>query len=116
MPFMTTYEPGDAGRVRFPFTDLSSAKKRPALVLSPSGYQKTHGDIVVLALTSRRQDEPHLQLRNWGMAGLPKPTWCKPVVGTLSSTIVVHHLGKLSPEDIPAVRTAISSLIEPTFL
>ena len=113
---MTTYDPGDIVLVRFPFTDLSSAKQRPALVLSSSHYQKALGDVVVLALTSQRQRNNQLQLRDWKIAGLPKRTWCKPAIGTLASTIVIRRLGKLSPADYNAVKVALHSSIEAMFL
>src|SRR5947209_2264626 len=74
MPSMTRYDPGDVVLVRFPFTDLSSSKKRPALVLNPSKFTANHGDVVVLALTSQPQGDKSLQLRHWQKAGLPKPT------------------------------------------
>ena len=44
------YRRGDLALVPFPFTDLSSAKRRPVLVLAdPDGY----GDFVAVAVTSR---------------------------------------------------------------
>ena len=47
--------PGDVVLVRLPFTDLTSSKKRPALVLSPPQFSTQHGDIVVLALLTGRR-------------------------------------------------------------
>jgi mRNA interferase MazF len=38
--------------INFPFSDLSGAKVRPALVLSNNTYNSTNLDAVVLALTS----------------------------------------------------------------
>lgn len=78
---MTTCNTGDVVLVRFPFTDLTSTKKRPALVISPSEYSFEFGDFVALALTSQAQSKD-LELHAWKQAGLPKPTWFKPIVAT----------------------------------
>ena len=59
---MTRYKPGDLVLVRFPFTDYSILKKRPALVLSASKFTAQQGDVVVMALTSQPQRDvltPH---------------------------------------------------------
>lgn len=37
---MTTCEPGAVVLVRFPFTDLSTTKKRPALIVSPVTFNQ----------------------------------------------------------------------------
>jgi mRNA interferase MazF len=50
---MTRYRPGDLVLVRFPFTDFSTLKKRPALVLSSPKFTARQGDVVVMALTSQ---------------------------------------------------------------
>jgi len=39
--------------VRFPFTDLSATKQRPALVLSLERLNKVRTDLVVAAITSQ---------------------------------------------------------------
>ena len=38
--------------IPIPFTDLTSQKKRPAIIISNDNYNETHEDIVVVALTS----------------------------------------------------------------
>jgi len=68
---MTTCDPGDIILVHFPFTDLTSTQKRPALIVSPAAYAARHGDVVVLALTSQNQNDPALALAQWRAAGLP---------------------------------------------
>ena len=113
---MTTFRPGDVVLVHFPFTDLSSTNKRPALVLSPAAYAAKHGDVVVLALTSQPQPDSSLLLRNWRNAGLPMPTWLKPVIGTLSSRLVVRRLGRLAMPDQQRVRPALIQAIADRFL
>jgi len=68
--------------VRFPFTDLSSDKRRPAVIVSPASFSSTYADVVVVALTSRDPGDPSLALLDWHAAGLPKPTWFKPLIAT----------------------------------
>lgn len=116
MPSMTRYKPGDIVLVHFPFTDLSSSKKRPALVLSPSRFTARQGDVVVLAMTSQPQSDNKLRLSHWRSAGLPKPTWLKPVIGTLAVTLIHRRLGRLHAADRPRVRLAVRQAIAAPFL
>src|SRR5437762_14118064 len=74
---MIPYNSGDVVLVRFPFTDLQSSKRRPALIVNPPSFGKKYGDIVVLALSSQDPQDDTLKLVNWKAAGLPKPTWVK---------------------------------------
>lgn len=113
---MTRYRPGDIILVRFPFTDFSTTKKRPGLVLSVPGFAARQGDVVVLAMTSQPQPQTKLRLSRWLSAGLPKPTWLKPVIGTLASTLVLRRLGRLHAADYPRARLALREAIAPMFL
>ena len=49
---MTIYEQGDIVLVPFPFTDLTTVKKRPALLVSANWYNKRYRDVVLVAVTS----------------------------------------------------------------
>jgi len=113
---MTLYNPGDVVLVRFPFTDLSSTKKRPALVVSPGGFTAKHGDLVVLAMTSQSQSDISLRLQNWKSAGLLRPSWFKPLIGTLAAGLVRRPLGKLGVKDHARAKMVIRKLIAAEFL
>lgn len=63
------FQRGEIVLVPFPFTDLSTAKVRPAIVVSGSLYQSVERDLVLAAVTSnvaaatglptiRRRDAP----------------------------------------------------------
>ena len=52
----TPYKRGDIVLVPFPFTDLTSSKKRPALVISPDSFNSQQQDLVVVAITSQLTD------------------------------------------------------------
>ena len=43
----TPYKRGDIVLVSFPFTDLSAAKKRPALIVSPNSFNARQDDLVL---------------------------------------------------------------------
>ena len=113
---MIPYSPGEVVLVRFPFTDLATTKKRPALVVSPVEYGPRYHDVVVLAMTSKPQPEDELRLQNWQNAGLPKPTWLKPLIATLATDVVERSLGKLADEDWPCAVKAVECLIAPQFV
>jgi mRNA interferase MazF len=57
-------ERGDLLLVPFPFTDLSAAKRRPVLAITPSD---SYGDFIALPVTSRRQAEHALALTAAGL-------------------------------------------------
>jgi len=72
-----THSFGDVVLVPFPFTDQSGAKKRPAVIVSSSGYNAHRRDLVIMAITS----QVHTQLgfgealvADWQTAGLIKPS------------------------------------------
>ena len=50
---MTNFKRGDIIPVPFPFTDLSSAKQRPALVVSSDALNAAGDDVLVAAITSQ---------------------------------------------------------------
>ena len=62
MPSTTRYRRGDIVLVPFPFTDLSSTKKRPALVVSPDKFNEHAQDVVLVAITSQPSDSHVLSL------------------------------------------------------
>lgn len=53
MPSTRTYKRGDVVLVPFPFTNLSNAKQRPALVVSADAFNFTRADVLVAAITSQ---------------------------------------------------------------
>ena len=47
-----TYKQGDIVLIPVPFTDLTSSKKRPVLILSDNRYNEITDDLIVAAITS----------------------------------------------------------------
>jgi len=54
----TVYHGGDVVLVPFPFSNLSSAKTRPAVVVSEPAFTQATGDITVAMITSVRRITP----------------------------------------------------------
>lgn len=73
MPNTTGYSFGDVVLVPFPFTDQSTSKKRPAVVISSDAYHQRRRDIVVMAITSQIaaavEASDEVVLDNWHEAG-----------------------------------------------
>ena len=71
------YRQGDIVLASFPFTDLTSSKRRPALVLSPDSFNAAGEDLVLAAVTSHITDDPnavHLWRETSWRVRLPKPS------------------------------------------
>jgi mRNA-degrading endonuclease toxin of MazEF toxin-antitoxin module len=47
---------GDIILIPVPFTDLSSTRRRPVIVLSNDAYHQSGEDMIVVAMTSNRAD------------------------------------------------------------
>ena len=108
---MTRLNPGDIVLVKFPFTDLSSQKRRPSVVISSTEYSSRQGDVVILALTSQRQESDFF-LESWRKSGLLKETWIKPIIGTISVSLIDQKLGVLQSGDAAKVKNAIHTILD----
>ena len=99
MPSTTAYRRGDIVLVSFPFTDLTSTKRRPALVLSPDSFNAAGQDLVLAAITSHLTGDPnavHLRRSDFAVEGLPKPSMVKATkLFTMHSALVVKRIGAL---------------------
>jgi mRNA interferase MazF len=105
---------GDVVLVPFPFTDQSGAKKRPAVVVSSSGYNTGRRDLVIMAITSQVRQLPgfaEAHVTDWPAAGLIKPSVLKPVFTTIEQGLVVRTMGTLSTADLRTLREVIGQVI-----
>lgn len=115
MQNMTTYNFGDVLLVPFPFTDQTTTKKRPTIVISSDSYNQSKPDILLIAVTS--QVKTPLQLgetliTEWSKAGLLKSSVIKPIITTLEKQLVIKRLGKLEVVDIRALQSSLQQIIE----
>lgn len=111
---MTSHKTGDIVLVRFPFTDLTSHKRRPVLVVSPNSFSSRYGDIVVVPLTGCEQNSEFF-LDKWQKAGLLKPTWMKPLIATVAESLVEQRLGRIDDEDEGKIASVVAMLIDARF-
>jgi mRNA interferase MazF len=71
------FEFGDVVLVPFPFTDQTTSKKRPAVIVSNLAYNQAKPDVVVTAVTSQFRHGPsvgEVWIVRWQDAGLLKPS------------------------------------------
>ena len=114
MPLTTSYNFGDIVLVPFPFTDQSTTKRRPAVVISSISYHRERADLIIMAVTSQARPADaigEVQVKDWKSAGLIKPSVIKPVITTIEHTLVIRRLGQLQKEAQEALRKAISEIV-----
>lgn len=112
---MTAYEKGDVVLVPFPFSDQTTTKKRPAVVISSVNHNNISSDIVIMAITSqisKSYGDDECLIEGWGKAGLLKPSSIKPAISTIEQSLVLKRLGKLSQRDLFSLNDAIKELLE----
>ena len=100
------YQRGDVVLVPFPFSDLSTLKTRPAVVVSSALYLRTEPDLLLAAITSQVVTATgpfDYVLVHWQAAGLRFPSALKPVLFTLDPARVLHKIGALTPTDLTQV-------------
>ena len=91
---MPSYSKYDIILVRYPFSDLSSSKVRPAVVVSTSHPSQ---DIIITPLTSKTGSlmEGEFVLSEWAGAGLNVATAVKRGIYTVHESLVIKVIGQL---------------------
>jgi mRNA interferase MazF len=110
---MTNYNFGDVILVPFPFTDHSSIKQRPSVVISNDAYHLAYLDIIVMAITSqpRANNIGEVFISKWKEAGLLKPSVIKPVFTTLEKSLIIAKLGQLDDVDKQELRKNVFNVL-----
>lgn len=109
-----SYAFGDVILVPFLFTDQSTTKQRPAVVISSSGYNTQRPDLILLAITSQMRASlsfGEARVADWQGAKLIKPSVFKPLIATVEQALVIKRLGKLSTNDAAALRALIEKIV-----
>ncbi len=97
---------GDLVLVPFPFSDLSTTKVRPAVVVSSALYHSLEPDLLLTAITSKvaaATGPLDYLLTDWQAAGLRYPSALKPVLFTLDPTRVLYRIGTLTNSDLTEI-------------
>ena len=101
MKSITYYKKWDIVLVPFPFTDLTTIKRRPALIISPDEYN-TNSDIVIAFVTSNLNVDCRMgdyKIEHWQEADLPKPSMIRIKFATIDKSIVIKRLGRIVEND-----------------
>lgn len=96
------FQRGDVVLIPFPYTDLTAAKTRPAIVISSAAYQAVRSELLLAYVSSQiTKATPTIDylLQDWKQAGLPKPSFVRPKVAAIEPGLVVHQIGQLSHRD-----------------
>ena len=111
---MTRYKKGDVVLVPFPFSDQTTSKRRPAVIISSDTYNDTSQDILIMAITGQtrgRMGIGEFLIENWPGAGLLKPSAVKSAISTIEQRLVVKKLGSLSSQDLLALEKALKEIL-----
>jgi mRNA interferase MazF len=102
---------GDVVVVPFPFSDLSAAKRRPALVIST-----LEGDDVILCqITSQALKDRYaiaLDDNDFQSGGLKQPSNIRPNrLFTADSHMILYPIGTLRPQKLEAILSKVVEII-----
>ena len=105
---------GDIVLVPIPFTDLSSTKRRPVIVISRDDYQAATSDMLVVAMTSNLTAAPYsfvLDQRDLVAGKLKRSSRVRvDKLYSLAQSIVARTFGHVSDAALDRIRQLLSEL------
>jgi mRNA interferase MazF len=95
---MSNYSQGEVVLVRYPFSDLSGSKVRPAVIINAPHTSK---DFFIVPLTSKTTSllSGEFVLTDWNQAGLNVETAVKRGIYTVHESLITKSVGDLSDAD-----------------
>ena len=105
---MPNYSKNDVILVRYPFSDLSGFKVRPAVIVSTTHVSQ---DILIVPLTSKISSLflGEFALVEWKKAGLNVPTAAKRGIYTIEKKLMRKTIGKLELPDIQQLERSLKA-------
>ena len=103
-----SFSRGEVVLLPIPFSDLTSRKVRPAVVI---GLGSHTGDLFVVPISSQLQNVD-VVLNEWRTAGLNVPCGIKSQIATVESRLVLKTVGALSPKDRSALEQKLRAWLQ----
>ena len=107
-------EQGDIVLIPIPFTDLSSQKRRPVVVISNDAYNRKTDDIIVVAMTSNPETADYsftVTSSDLEEGALNRPGQVRvDKIYTLSQSIVVKTFGRVNAATLDRIRKTLQDL------
>ena len=105
--------------VAFPFTDLTTSKMRPALVISSNSFHRSGLDVILAGITSQtgkstRSSDILLSIEDQNRAGLQKTSWVR--LGkmlTLDRRLIRGKLGEIPDSTLAQLTMVLHSISVP---
>lgn len=109
---MGAFTAGQVVLVRFPFSDLTASKLRPAIVLAEAG----RGDWILCQITSKSYGDAKavsLDTSDFARGSLRLASYARPgKLFTAHGSLVANPVGELQPGKFFAVRDAVVRMIQ----
>ncbi len=110
---IVSYDMFDVVVVPFPFTDRTTSKRRPALVLSNAHhFNQAVGQSVLAMITSAKNSDWPLdkEIVDLDSAGLPSASIVRMKLFTLDDQLIIRKAGVLSNKDQQNISNSLSDL------
>lgn len=111
------YKRGEIVLIPVPFTDLSSSKKRPVIIVSSDEHNSLSEDVICMAITSQiRGLDYEIIIGNKDMENgkLPKESCIRAdKIYTLNRSIIVKKYGNLKLVKLNKAVSTIEKIIKP---
>jgi mRNA interferase MazF len=103
---MPSYSKDEVILVRYPFSNLSGSKVRPAVVVNASHISQ---DVVIVPLTSKVSPllSGEFVLADWKAAGLNVPSAVKRGLYTVHQSLAIKSVGTLSAADAGSLESSL---------
>jgi len=109
------YKQGEIVLIPVPFSNLSSSKKRPVMILSNNQYNTSTDDVIVMAVTSNvrgMSSEILFDTSDMTHGKIPKPSCIRSdKVYTLSKEIIVKKYGEISEVKVIEAKNKLFELL-----
>jgi mRNA interferase MazF len=110
-------EQGDIVLIPVPFTDLTSQKRRPVIVISSNVYNRSGRDVIVVAMTSNPATAPFsfpVTSRDLVLGKLNRPSMVRvDKIYTLAQSLIVKKFGKVSAPIVTRIRQTLDDATSP---
>ncbi len=108
-----TFERFDVAIVPFPFSDRQATRRRPALVVSDQGFNRTHGHVILAMITTARDRSwpSDTEITDRNAAGLKARSVVRLKLFTLDNDLLVKRIGALAEADRTNVRRVLRATV-----